>query len=138
MAYFRDAQDVYDNIGRLFQELANDEELAPKLRAADTTVQYRYHEPESQITVRLNETDPLQVDLGETELEPEVVLTMNADVAHRFWLGEVNATMAIARGQIRTKGPLAKVLKLAPVVKPISIRYRAALEAAGRADLLDV
>ena len=65
-------------------------------------------------------------------------MTMDADVAHRFWLGKVNVTIAIARGQIRTKGPVAKILKLVPLVKPVFPRYRAQLEAAGRADLVDV
>ena len=65
-------------------------------------------------------------------------MTMDADTAHRFWLGKVNVTIAIARGQIRTKGPVAKILKLVPLVKPVFPRYRAQLEAAGRADLVDV
>ena len=60
----------------------------------------------------------------------------DADVAHRFWLGKVNVTIALARGQIKTKGPVAKVLSLAPLVKVVVPRYRAQLEAAGRADLL--
>src|ERR1019366_2298302 len=53
-----------------------------------------------------------KVDLGETQLEPEVIMTMDADTAHRFWLGKVNVTMALARGQIKAKGPVAKILKL--------------------------
>ena len=64
-------------------------------------------------------------------------MTMDADVAHRFWLGKVNVTIAIARGQIKTRGPVAKILKLVPLVKPVFPRYRAQLEAAGRSDLLD-
>ena len=55
MAYFKDAQEVYDTIGKLFVELAEDEELAPKFRKANTIVQYDYREPESKITVRLQE-----------------------------------------------------------------------------------
>ena len=30
MAYFKDAQEVYDTVGKLFVELAEDDELAPK------------------------------------------------------------------------------------------------------------
>ena len=39
---------------------------------------------------------------------------MEADTAHRFWLGRVNVTVALARGQIKAKGPVAKILKLVP------------------------
>ena len=60
---------------------------------------------------------------------------MDADTAHRFWLGKVNVTVALARGQISARGPVAKILKLVPLVKPVQGRYEAQLEAAGRADL---
>jgi putative sterol carrier protein len=79
-----------------------------------------------------------QVDLGSTEHEPEVVMSMEADTAHRFWLGKVNVTVALARGQIKAKGPVAKILKLVPLVKPVFPRYREQLEAAGRSDLVEV
>jgi hypothetical protein len=134
--YFKNEQEVYEHLGALFVGLNADPELAPQFRAANTIVQYVYRNPDSRITVKLLEDEEGQVDLGPTTLEPEVVMTMDADVAHRFWLGKVNVTIAIARGQIRTKGPVAKILKLVPLVKPVFPRYRAQLEAAGRGDLL--
>jgi putative sterol carrier protein len=138
LAYFKDAQQVYDTIGRLFLELAGDEELAPKFRKANTIVRYEYSEPDSTITVRLQEGEPGDVDFGETDMEPEVTMSMKADTAHRFWLGEVNVTMAIARGEIKPQGPVAKILKLVPLTKPLFPRYKAMLERQGRADLINV
>ena len=137
MAYFKDADEVYQYIGTLFQELADDDELGPKFRKANTIVQYQYREPESQITVKLIEGEEGQVDCGATTLEPEVVMTMDADTAHRFWLGQVNVTVALARGQMKAKGPVAKILKLVPLVKPVFPRYRQQLEETGRGDLLE-
>ncbi len=138
VAYFKDADEVYATIGKLFQDLSEDEELAPKFQRANTIVQYQYRNPESQITVKVKEGEDGQVDLGATEMEPEVVMTMEADTAHRFWLGKVNVTVALARGQMKAKGPVAKILKLVPLVKPVFPRYRAQLEQAGRQDLLEV
>jgi len=137
LAYFKDAQEVYDVLGKLFQDLAVDEELAPKFREADTIVRYEYREPDSTITVRLQEGQPGDVDFGESDMEPEVTMSMEADTAHRFWLGEVNVTVALARGQIKATGPVAKILKLVPLTKPLFPRYRAQLEQQGRADLLN-
>ena len=137
MAYFKDADELYAYIGRLFEELAEDDELAPKFQKANTIVQYQYREPESQITVKLVEGEDGQVDCGPTALEPEVVMTMEADTAHRFWLGKINVTVALARGQMKAKGPVAKILKLVPLVKPVFPRYRSILEQAGREDLLE-
>ena len=135
MSYFEDAGEVYQFIGKLFQDLAADDELGPKFRKADTIVQYRYRNPESQVTVKMIDGEESLVDFGETRMEPEVVMTMEADTAHRFWLGKVNVTVALARGQMRARGPVAKILKLVPLVKPVFPRYRAMLEAAGRDDL---
>ncbi|MFL5907102.1 MAG: SCP2 sterol-binding domain-containing protein [Solirubrobacterales bacterium] len=138
MAYFSDAQEVYDTIGKLFADLAADEELGPRFRKANTILQYDYREPESTITLRLQEGEPADVDFGETEMEPEVVMSMEADTAHRFWLGKVNVTVALARGQIKARGPVAKILKLVPLTKPVFPRYKALLEAQGRDDLVNV
>jgi putative sterol carrier protein len=138
VAYFKDAQEVYDTIGKLFAELAVDDELAPKFREANTIVQYQHRDPESTITVRLLRDEPTDVDFGETEMEPDVVMSMEADTAHRFWLGKVNVTTALARGQIKASGPVAKILKLVPLTKPVFPRYKALLEAQGRDDLVRI
>ena len=138
MGYFKDAQEVYDTIGELFTELAADDELAPKFRQANTIVQYRHSDPDSTITVRLKEDELTDVEFGETEMEPEVVMSMEADTAHRFWLGQVNVTTALARGQIKASGPVAKILKLVPLPKPAFPRYKALLEAQGRDDLVRI
>lgn len=137
MAYFSDDREVYEFIGKLFENLADDDELGPKFRKANTIVQYQYRNPESQITVKMIEGEDPQVDLGQTTMDPEVVMSMEADTAHRFWLGKVNVTVALARGQMKAKGPVAKILKLVPLVKPVFPRYKTQLEQAGRQDLLD-
>jgi SCP-2 sterol transfer family len=136
VGYFKDADEVYETIGKLFVEIANDDELAPKFRKANTIVRYEYSDPDSVITVRLQEGQPGDVDFGESDMEPEVTMSMDADTAHKFWLGEVNVTVALARGQIKANGPVAKILKLVPLTKPIFPRYKALLEEQGRTDLV--
>ncbi|MDQ4071658.1 MAG: SCP2 sterol-binding domain-containing protein, partial [Actinomycetota bacterium] len=86
---------------------------------------------------RLIEGEEGRVDFGETDMEPEVVMSMDADTAHKFWLGKVNVTVALARGQMKARGPVAKILKLVPLVKPVFPRYRTMLEEAGRQDLVE-
>lgn len=137
MTYFKDSDEVYRYIGRVFEEIAADDELGPKFERANTIVQYRMRDPESLITVRMRPGEERRVDLGETELEPEVVMTMAADTAHRFWLDELSIAAAMSRGQIKARGPVSKILKLVPLVKPVFPRYREILEGDGRWDLLE-
>jgi hypothetical protein len=137
MPYFKDAEDVYANLGLFMRQLAVDPEMTPALRRADTIFQLRMRAPDATLTVRTpNDEEPAQVDLGDTTLQPEVVLQLDADTAHRFWLGTLNPAIALAKGDIRTRGPASKVLGLLPLVKPGFPRYRQQLEAAGREDLL--
>jgi len=138
MAYFASEQEVYDTLGKLFVDMVDDDELFGKFRKSNTIVQYRFHDPDSQITVRMKEDEEPKVDLGATDLQPEVTMTMDADTAHRFWLGQVNVTVALARGQIKAKGPVAKVLRLVPLARPVFPRYEAQLKEQGREDLVEV
>jgi hypothetical protein len=139
MPYFKDADDVYANLGLFLRQLAVDPEMTGVLQRVDTTFQMRLRNPDSVLTVRTpgEEREP-QVDLGDTTLHPEVVIQLDADTAHRFWLGRLNAAVALANGDIRTRGPASKVLGIVPLVKPGCPRYRSQLEAAGREDLLAV
>ena len=136
MAYFKDAGEVYGVLGKLLADIVTDDELGPRFRRANTIVRYEYSEPDSVITVRLQEGEPPDVDFGDSAMEAEVTMAMDADTAHRFWLGGVNVTVALTRGEIKARGPVAKILKLVPLAKPVFPRYREQLEAQGRADLI--
>lgn len=138
MAYFGSADEVYDTLGKLFVDVLSDPELARAFRSANTIVRQEYSEPESAITVRLQEGAESEVDFGESDMEPEVTMTMAADVAHRFWLGRVDPAVAMARGEIKAEGPVQKVLRLAPLAKPVFPRYKAQLTDQGRAALADL
>jgi putative sterol carrier protein len=135
--FFADEQEVYRHIGKVFADLMEDPELVPQLKTANTIVQYRLHDPDAQITVKILEGQERQVDLGPTDLKPEVVMTMAADTAHLFWLEKVNPTVALARGEMKAKGPVEKILQLVPLVEPVFPRYKAHLEEAGRTDLIE-
>jgi hypothetical protein len=137
MAFFRDEDEVYAYIGRVLADLLEDPDLDREFRRANTIVRYVLRDPEATITVKVLEDEDSAIEFGASELEPEVVMEMDSDTAHRFWLGMVNVTVALARGQMRARGPVAKVLKLVPLARPVFPRYRAQLEAAGREDLLE-
>lgn len=137
MGYFKDAQEVYDHLGRLMSEVMADPELGPRFRRADTVLRQELTEPEAVITVRLGGGPGEEsVELGDSDTLPEVTMSMEADVAHRFWLGEVNVGLALARREMRASGPIDKILRLVPLTRPTFPRYRQQLIDQGREDLV--
>ena len=61
---------------------------------------------------------------GPIEEKPDITLVMSADIANRFWRGEYNMTVGMAKGEVKAKGPVNKILKLIPVAKPLFPMYR--------------
>lgn len=133
MSYFADAGDVYGTLGSMLETLGEDEDLG--IQRADTIVRNEYSDPDAVITIRLRPGEETRVDFGASALEPEIVMTMKADVAHRFWLGEVNVPLALAHGEMVANGPTAKILRLVPLLQPVFPRYRQLLVEQGREDL---
>ena len=135
MAYFKDDQEVYAYIGKLFEDLAVDPELAPKFRKADTIVPVPV--PESRVADH-RASSKAEGEPGRPRSDRHGARGRHEHGGrHRppFWLGKVNVTVALARGQIKAKGPVAKILKLVPLVKPVFPRYKQQLEQQGRTDL---
>jgi putative sterol carrier protein len=132
---FRDAQDVYDCIGKIFQEAITDPEIGPKTKEAALTIRFNFTEPESTIYVDFANGD---VFFGEAvpETEAAIRMGMKADDANKFWLGKLNLVMAMAKGQVRAKGSVPEMLKMLPLAKPLYVRYEAQLRAQGRDDLI--
>jgi hypothetical protein len=136
---FTTADDVHESLGRLLQELAVDPDLGARLTHLDTVVQLKCRHPDATVTLVARSAEPARVALGEPGEdvpEPDVVLTMDADVAHHLWLGHQNVAIGVARGFIQAKGDSRKVLDLLGLTGEIVPRYEQLLRAAGREDLL--
>jgi hypothetical protein len=73
---------------------------------------------------------------GAPEWEPMITLAMSSEVANRFFQGKENIATAVMLGRVKLKGPMSKILELAPVTKPIYPVYRQWLEDEGYDHLL--
>lgn len=139
MATFKDADQLYDLLGGLFNELTQDPNIAEKFAASGLVIRFVYTEPDSEIWLDASKKDPnaLGVICGPAEgLEAEVEMGMKADVAHQFWLGNVNLMVALTRKQIVAKGPIPKIMKLLPVIKPAYAVYQNMLRERGLEEMI--
>lgn len=138
MAVFKDAAEVYQCIGGLFQRAKTDP-LSQKVGESRVSVRFNYTEPDSAITVDAKNPppgEPYAIYEGDAPVKPDVVMSMKADVAHQFWLGRVNLVAALAKGQMKAVGPIQSIIKLIPVIKPAFELYPQYLKEIGRSDLI--
>jgi putative sterol carrier protein len=131
---FASDTEIYKYIGGVFREGLNNPALLPRLKESGVVLQVTYTDPDAVLTI---DFPGGTVHEGPASARPDVQMFMSADSANRFWLGQLNLAVAMAKGQVRTKGPVAKILKLVPVAKALFPVYRKALEEDGRSDLLN-
>jgi hypothetical protein len=141
MAVFKDYDELYTCMGRLYDEAKRDSRIAPKIKDSHLVIQFRYDEPSAIVTINAAAPPSQQgayfdVLWGDTGLKPDVEMSMKADVAHKFWHGKINLMAALARRQIIAKGPIPKILKLLPAVEPMYEMYPRLLREMDRADLV--
>ena len=129
-----DAREFRVVIDRAFELMSTDPDMGPKLREAETPQRFEF--PDVDLVVNITARDEVvdgqnlvwewSDDVG---WEPDVKMTMDSEVANRYFQGKENVAMAIARRRIKTGGDVKAALSLIPITKPVYERYRTMLEA---------
>jgi putative sterol carrier protein len=114
MAHYETDADVYDQLGGILTNLVYNTARREQLHQADAVVQFAFRRPDAIVTLDVRANKQARVDLGDTKLRADVVLAMDADTGRAILHGELNPTLALARGDVRTKGPVGKVLRVVP------------------------
>ena len=135
MATFENSDRLRQVFGCFYQFLVDDPEMGPKLMASKLVLKFSYTEPDLSVTVDLSKERP-EITFNDAAKKPDVEMSMKADVAHRFWFGKVNLMIALARRQMVAKGPVPKILKLLPVIKPAYALYPKYLKEKGFSNYL--
>jgi putative sterol carrier protein len=131
MATFANAQQVYDTIGLFLDQITKDPELGPKFVAADTSFLVQYSDPECAMLVDATIDPPVVTMNPDPAIETEISLAMAADDGHDFWMGNLNMALALAKGKVKVTGPISKIMKLLPAMRPAFPKYKAFLEERG-------
>ncbi|MCZ7528785.1 MAG: sterol carrier protein [Acidimicrobiia bacterium] len=136
MGAFSDSHDVYSTLGDFFEALLGDPVLGPKMQTLRSVLHVRYTNPPADLTLDLTR-DPPVVVRGSVPERFDAWMEMEADVGNRFWLGRLNVAAAMARGQIKARGGVARLMRMVPMMKPAFGLYEGLLRERGRTDLLE-
>lgn len=134
MGFFKDQAELDEYIGGVFRDAGEHAESGPKLKGANIVMRVIYTDPDCEMTMIFR--SDYQVIAGPTDVKPDVTLLMRGDTADQFWRGDYNLAIGLAKGQVKAKGPVNKILKLVPLTKPLFPMYRekiAAKDAAANA-----
>ena len=134
MGGFNSADECREVIDRTFGLMSTDPEIGPKLHEAQTPQRFEF--PDLDLVVNITYRDEvadghyLQWEWSDdVAWEAVVWMTMNSDVANRYFQGKENIAIALARGRIKSKGNVKRALALIPITKPLFGRYREMIEA---------
>ncbi len=116
MPVFESAEQLYRCLGGFFELMSNHPRTRRLLAKTELSVGFVYTDPEASITLVARDGKQ-SVYCGDCDESPDVQLSMSGDVAHRFWMGEINVMGAILSRQIVADGPLDKILALKPLIK---------------------
>ena len=121
MAVFANTEKMYEVLGSLFNLLMEDKDLLEKYLESNIVIKFTISDPEGAIWL----TNDGKVICGPADYKPTIEMTLSGDTCHKFWLKEVSLPVALAKGLIKAKGPMPKVLKLLPLLKPAYANYPA-------------
>jgi putative sterol carrier protein len=130
---FKSSDEFREVMDRVFELMSTDPEMGPKLREAETPQRFEF--PDVDLVVNITSKDDAADGQNlewkwsdDVSWEPEVKMTMDSDVANRYFQGKENVAMAMARRRIKTSGNVKKALALIPVTKPVFDMYRDMLQ----------
>jgi hypothetical protein len=133
MSTFQSTDEIYQFLIPFYNELIAADDVGPKFVKANTSFRIRHHDPEAVFLLDARQDPPVLTHGAAAEAgEPEVELEMSGDDGHRFWLGQLNLPIALARKKIKVAGGVTKLMGIVPALQPAHTRYRAHLARVGR------
>lgn len=136
MSRFASSEEVEKVVGGFLERAVTNPDFIKSFSATQTIFRITYTNPQTVVWLDCK-NDPPRILYGpDAGVEADVTVEMEADLVNRFWLGKLNLTLAMAQGQVKTKGPTNKMLKLLPLLEPLFAEYHAYLVEMGRDDLL--
>jgi putative sterol carrier protein len=135
MSIFKNEDEVYTYIGKVFEMAVIDPAFIEATKDSGLVVKLIQTDPAATILI---DFPGQKVTCGEAAQSgaSTVDLRWTSDDSHKFWLGKLNLTLAMAQRKVKMEGSRTKALKLLPLTKPLFAKYEQLLRESGRSDLI--
>lgn len=124
---FASVAEFREVIDAVFALMRDDADIGPRLRAGNVPQRYVFDDLGLTFHVRSGRKDEPNIVWAWSDEAPwpsVVELTMSSDVANRYFQGQENVPIAVARRRIRASGRVKAALALMPITRPVFPRYR--------------
>jgi putative sterol carrier protein len=132
MAEFRSAKEFREVMDKVFTLMSTDPEMGPALRDAQVPQRFEFPDQDAVVNITYDDSGGDQnlrwVWSDEVDWKPQVEMTMDSDVANKYFQGKENVPMALARRRIKSSGDVKAALKLMPITKPVFGQFRELVE----------
>jgi putative sterol carrier protein len=135
LSTFKDADEVYTYIGKMFETAVNDPTFVEATKDSGLVVLLTQTDPAATMLIDFPGRKVLCGDAAQAA-PSTVQLRMSSDNSNRFWQGKLNFTLAMAQRKVKLDGKRSTALKLLPLTPPLFQTYTQTLRDSGREDLI--
>lgn len=129
---FQSPDEFREVVDKAFALMNADEDLGPRLKAADTPQRFEFSDLELVAHLRPareGEEGNLVWRWGDADWEPRVRMAMTSATLNRFFQGSENVAVALADKRIKTGGDVKAALAILPLTQGVFGPYRTLVEA---------
>lgn len=134
MTGFESKEQFQEIFNKFWEKATTHTEIMEKLAKSQVVVRFDIEDPSLQMTINFRDPGP-NGEIGtltfDSDVEPEIVVWSKSETTNKFWQGKLNTTVAMARGQVKLDGSVAKALGLLSKIKPLYEVYPAILKEMG-------
>ena len=136
---FDSKEQIMDVFHKFWAEARKETEVMEKLAKSQVVVRFDIEDPEAHLTINFRDPGP-NGESGtlsfESDVEPEIIVWSKSETTNKFWQGKLSTTVAMARGQVKLQGSVAKALGLLSKIKPLYEIYPRVLKELGLDQLI--
>lgn len=129
---FADPQTAVDCFVETFRRAAQEPKIVEIMSHLKQLVVFDYTQDDPLVCFHVDTRgDAPVVEAGPPTDKPDLTIITGVDTGHRAWSNQLNPVVAMATGQIKSKGSATALLKLAPALKLIAPIYQQVLSDKG-------
>ena len=133
--YWNSSEEITQAITSLLNKVSEVPALKKALEGFGKTVLFDYKDPDAKLWIHSRDG---KVDFGDgtPPADPDIVINVSSDNAHKVWSNKMNMVMGIGSKKIKIQGNPAKLLKLAPMLSKSAPYYNEVLREMGKESII--